>query len=108
MPKSTPKVAQKVASSSPRAIDENAMLLRFRSKNSTSGVTRLTLRRAAEELGMNETALVHKALREYISRKINYKMITGIDNLEGFLERKRKETCQVPLPNTVIGRSSRM
>lgn len=45
-----------------RAADQ--MPLRFRATDSPAGVSRETLRRLSEQLGIDETAVVHRALRE--------------------------------------------
>ena len=39
------------------------LLLRFRSNDSRLGVTRATVERLAEELGLSETQVIHYALR---------------------------------------------
>jgi hypothetical protein len=47
--------------SSTRATDK--LLLRFRSSDNRLGVTRATVSRLAEELGLNETQVIHYALK---------------------------------------------
>lgn len=39
-----------------------SLLLKFKSKDTPSGVTRMTLKSVAESLGLSETMAVHKAL----------------------------------------------
>ncbi len=87
--------------------NENTVIFRCRAKDSVSGVTRATLRRAAEELRMNESALIHQALRDYIGNRLNARMMTGISNLEEFLAEMRQKTVQVPLPKSVFRRSTK-
>jgi hypothetical protein len=48
--------------SSTRAADK--LLLRFRSTDNRLGVTRTTVARLAEELGLNETQVIHFALKQ--------------------------------------------
>jgi len=40
------------------------LLLRFRTSDSRLGVTRATVKRLAEELGLNETQVIHYALKQ--------------------------------------------
>ncbi len=47
--------------SSTRATDK--LLLRFRSSDNRMGVTRATVSRLAQELGLNETQVIHYALK---------------------------------------------
>jgi hypothetical protein len=47
--------------SSTRATDK--LLLRFRASDNRLGVTRATVSRLAEELGLNETQVIHYALK---------------------------------------------
>lgn len=72
MPRSA-LVANKAKASTRAAVPDlksGPLLLRFR-RDSPTGVTRNTLKRAATELGLNETQLVHMALREYIRRNLS-------------------------------------
>jgi hypothetical protein len=49
---------------------ENALLIRFRAKDSKEGVTRATVKKLAEALDVSETAAVHRALAELARRHV--------------------------------------
>lgn len=44
------------------ATHEEKLLLKFRSANTVTGITRSTAKKIAKELGLNETQVVHLAL----------------------------------------------
>jgi hypothetical protein len=46
----------------------NQIAFRYRSADSVTGVTRETARRLAEYLGVDETQVIHQALRELATR----------------------------------------
>ena len=49
---------------------EDALLIRFREKDSNEGVTRATVKKLAEALDLSETAAIHRALAELARRHI--------------------------------------
>lgn len=53
------------------------LVLRFRDKDSSVGVTRETWRNLANGLGMSETEAIHQALAEFASRNGDKKLVQG-------------------------------
>lgn len=74
------------------------LLLRFR-RDSPTGVTRNTLKRAATELGMNETQLIHMAVRVYIRHNLPSYDVDAPQITDADIERLRSK-----YPQTVHGR----
>jgi hypothetical protein len=48
-------------------ISNDALLVKFRSKNTAYGVTRNTVKALAKELDVNETQVIHMALSKFAS-----------------------------------------
>jgi hypothetical protein len=51
-------------------MSEDAMLVRFREKDSREGISRATMRRIAAALDLSETAAIHRALVEFAQRYV--------------------------------------
>ena len=51
-------------------MSEDAMLVRFREKDSREGISRATMRRIAAALDLSETAAIHRALVEFAHRHV--------------------------------------
>lgn len=51
-------------------MSEDAMLVRFREKDSREGISRATMRRIAAVLDLSETAAIHRALVEFAQRYV--------------------------------------
>jgi len=51
-------------------MSEDAMLVRFRERDSKEGISRATMRRIAAALDLSETAAIHRALVEFAQRYV--------------------------------------
>jgi len=52
------------------AMADEAMLVRFREKDSKEGISRATMKKLARALDLSETAAVHRALVEFAQRYV--------------------------------------
>ena len=52
------------------AAKNDSLLVRFRDRDSSEGISRQTMQKIARSLGLSETAALHRALAEYAKRHL--------------------------------------